>query len=35
MQKNWRHLIKPKKLEVDADTLSATYGEFVAEPLER
>ena len=35
MQKNWRHLIKPRKLEVDADTYSLTYGELVAEPLER
>ncbi|MCC6503326.1 MAG: DNA-directed RNA polymerase subunit alpha [Deltaproteobacteria bacterium] len=35
MQKNWRDLIKPKKLEVDKDTLTLTYGKFVAEPLER
>jgi len=35
MQKNWRHLIKPRKLEVDESVLTATYGEFVAEPLER
>lgn len=35
MQKNWRDLIKPKKLEVDKDTLTDTYGKFVAEPLER
>ena len=35
MQKNWRELIKPKKLEVDRSTLTATYGKFVAEPLER
>src|SRR3989304_3337759 len=33
MQKNWRELIKPKKLEVDK--ITATYGKFVAEPLER
>jgi len=33
MEKNWRELIKPKKLE--ADKLTATYGRFVAEPLER
>jgi DNA-directed RNA polymerase subunit alpha len=33
--KNWRDLIKPRKLEVDADTLTPTYGKFVAEPLER
>ena len=35
MQKNWRDLIKPKKIEVDKDTLTNTYGKFVAEPLER
>ena len=35
MQKNWRDLIKPKKLEVDKETLTNTYGKFVAEPLER
>lgn len=35
MQKNWRELIKPKKLEVDRSTLTETYGKFVAEPLER
>ncbi len=35
MQKNWRDLIKPKKLEVEKDTLTDTYGKFVAEPLER
>ncbi len=35
MQRNWRDLIKPKKLEVDQKTLTDTYGKFVAEPLER
>lgn len=35
MQKKWRDLIKPKKLEVDKDTLTNTYGKFTAEPLER
>ncbi|MEE9613670.1 MAG: DNA-directed RNA polymerase subunit alpha [Thermodesulfobacteriota bacterium] len=35
MQKNWRELVKPKKLEVDRDTLTDTYGKFVAEPMER
>lgn len=35
MQKNWQDLIKPKKLEVDKDTLTNTYGKFTAEPLER
>jgi len=35
MQKNWRELVRPKRLEVDKETLSNTYGKFVAEPLER
>ncbi len=35
MYKNWRELIKPKRLQVDADTLTATYGKFTAEPFER
>jgi DNA-directed RNA polymerase subunit alpha len=35
MYKNWRELIKPKRLQVDADTLSDTYGKFTAEPFER
>lgn len=33
--RNWRQLIRPKKLEVDHDSLSEYYGRFVAEPLER
>ncbi|HLT31841.1 MAG TPA: DNA-directed RNA polymerase subunit alpha [Myxococcaceae bacterium] len=33
--KNWRDLIKPRRLEVDQDSLTASYGKFVAEPLER
>src|SRR5437764_5165059 len=33
--KNWRDLIKPRRLEVDQDSLTPTYGKFVAEPLER
>lgn len=35
MFKNWRELIKPKRLQVDADSLTATYGKFTAEPFER
>ncbi|MBI5893557.1 MAG: DNA-directed RNA polymerase subunit alpha [Deltaproteobacteria bacterium] len=35
MQKNWLDLIKPKRLEVDKDTLTNIYGKFTAEPLER
>jgi DNA-directed RNA polymerase subunit alpha len=33
--KNWRDLIKPRRLDVDQDSLTQTYGKFVAEPLER
>ncbi|HEX9507875.1 MAG TPA: DNA-directed RNA polymerase subunit alpha, partial [Myxococcales bacterium] len=33
--RNWRDLIKPRRLEVDQDSLRQTYGKFVAEPLER
>jgi DNA-directed RNA polymerase subunit alpha len=35
MFKNWRELIKPKRLQVDADSLTASYGKFTAEPFER
>lgn len=34
-QRNWRELIKPKRLMVEEETLSDTYGKFTAEPLER
>ena len=34
-QRNWRELIRPKRLEIDQDSLSGTYGKFTAEPLER
>ncbi|MBI4515030.1 MAG: DNA-directed RNA polymerase subunit alpha [Deltaproteobacteria bacterium] len=34
-QRNWRDLLKPKKLEADEKTLTATYGKFVGEPFER
>ena len=33
--KNWRDLIKPKALDVDKESLTPTYGKFVARPLER
>lgn len=33
--KNWRDLIKPKALDVDKESLSNTYGKFIARPLER
>ncbi len=35
MFKNWRELISPKRLQVDADSLTVTYGKFTAEPFER
>jgi len=35
MYRNWRELIKPKRLQVDTDSLSDTYGKFYAEPFER
>ncbi len=33
--KFWRDLIKPKGYEFDKDTLTADYGKFVVQPLER
>jgi DNA-directed RNA polymerase subunit alpha len=35
IQKNWTELIKPKRLEVDSDSHTASYGKFICEPLER
>lgn len=35
MYKSWRDLLKPKKLEVETETLTDSYGKFNAEPLER
>ncbi len=35
IQKNWTELIKPKRLEVDGETHSRSYGKFSCEPLER
>lgn len=35
MYKNWRDLIKPKKLQVEAESYTGTYGKFFAEPFER
>lgn len=35
IEKNWRDLIKPKALDVDKESLTQTYGKFVAKPLER
>jgi DNA-directed RNA polymerase subunit alpha len=33
--RNWRELIRPRRLEVEEDTLTSTYGRFHCEPLER
>jgi DNA-directed RNA polymerase subunit alpha len=33
--KNWRELIRPRRLEVEDGSKTATYGRFVCEPLER
>jgi DNA-directed RNA polymerase subunit alpha len=33
--KNWRDLIRPRKVEVDSETLTERYGRFTCEPLER
>jgi DNA-directed RNA polymerase subunit alpha len=33
--RNWRQLIRPKKLEVEQETLTKSFGRFSAEPLER
>jgi len=35
MRRMWQTIIRPKRLEVDEETLSLSYGKFVAEPFER
>jgi DNA-directed RNA polymerase subunit alpha len=35
MHRNWKNLIKPKKLEFEQDTRDHFYGKFSCEPLER
>ena len=35
MQKNWRSLIRPKRIEVDEKTHTHAYGEFSIQPLEK
>ena len=35
MRRMWQTIIRPKRIEVDEETLSPTYGKFVAEPFER
>lgn len=34
-QRVWKDLIRPKRLEVEAETLTDQYGKFVGEPFER
>ncbi len=33
--KNWRELIRPRRLEVEEEAATSTYGRFTCEPLER
>jgi DNA-directed RNA polymerase subunit alpha len=33
--KNWRELIRPKRIEIQQDSYTNSYGKFVCEPLER
>jgi len=35
MERNWRSLIKPKRIEVDEKTHAVSYGEFTCQPLEK
>lgn len=35
MYKNWRDLIKPKKVQFETESLTKYYGKFFAEPFER
>lgn len=35
VQKSWKDLIRPKRLEVEKETLTPFYGKFTAEPFER
>jgi len=35
MQRSWRSLIRPKRIEVDESTHTRFYGEFTCQPLER
>ena len=35
MYRNWRELIKPKRLQIDSEKSNRFYGKFVCEPLER
>ena len=33
--RNWRDLIRPRGIHIEAETLTEFYGKFTAEPLER
>src|SRR5512135_2094546 len=35
MQRNWRSLIRPKRIEIDEKTQNKSYAEFTVQPLER
>jgi len=35
LQKSWKDLIRPKRLEAEKETLTPFYGKFIAEPFER
>lgn len=35
VQKNWKDLIRPRRLEVEKETVTPFYGKFTAEPFER
>ncbi|MFK7897999.1 MAG: DNA-directed RNA polymerase subunit alpha [Myxococcota bacterium] len=35
MARNWRELIRPRRLEIEEDSLTNSYGRFYCEPLER
>lgn len=35
MFRNWRSLIRPKALDIEQESLTSSYGKFVARPLER
>ena len=35
VQKSWKELIRPKRVEIEKETLTPFYGKFTAEPFER
>ena len=34
-QRNWKQLIRPRRIEIQTDSATGFYGKFIAEPLER